>query len=418
MIVNKIERLSSGNVMLSHVDSLGRETPIKGFPSNAEAKILSATKILISGKGGRNGYQFSWGNVRTLVGLSGGITTLPTTPDEFYNLLFTDFFVSGSTSGFPGDCSTSTNQLAMLDKLQELINRPDYEILTKVGFDSALLEREKLGQITTSLFPGGGNTPPAPDISPINDTSFSWEVYNRSHWVLAPIDYNFSKTAMVTIYFKFENKGETIGLNRTAFFLQYQDATGAWMGSLSEFSGVSIQEKDFEIIQFTFDNSLIRATNFRVVIQEFGTNDDSIYPSNFQVDFLGLADKNASPITAYERYEDNMLISTEYRDVFGIVHTLGGFFIPDTSEKIGKTIQSYLIAIQEQLEQLNGSNLEKIKRSNDYGQTISYLDANDSSNRRPETIEHTSVGLGMTVTETFVYGGSSGDYYLIRKTLS
>lgn len=327
-------------------------------------------------------------------------------------------FGGGANGTFPTDYSNSDNQLQTLSKLQALIDKPDYEILSKVGFDSDLLQGEKLGQITTSLFPGGGSSSTPPVINPINDTSFSWEVYDRHHWVIAPIEYNFSKTANVSIYFKFENIGNSIELNRTAFFLQYQDNQGNWIGSLSQFSGISIQKDKFEIIQFAFDNTTLKATSFRVIIQEFGLNNDSVYPSNFKVDFLGLADKNQSPITAYERYEDNMLVSTEYRDVFNNLHTLKGFFIPDTSEKIGQTIQAYLIGIQEQLEQLNSSILDKINRANDRKKRITYFDENDPNNRRPQAITYSSTALNLTLTKTFTYGGNSGNYYLIEENWS
>lgn len=65
------------------------------------------------------------------------------------------------------------------------------------------------------------------------------------------------------------------------------------------------------------------------------------------------------------------------------------------------------------------SNLYTLQtEADDLVETYSYLDAGDSTNRRINTIVYSSVALGISVTETFAYGGGAGDYYVTSSTLS
>lgn len=62
-------------------------------------------------------------------------------------------------------------------------------------------------------------------------------------------------------------------------------------------------------------------------------------------------------------------------------------------------------------------NLSKIKESNDYVKTFTFLDAGLST-ERPDTIVHSSATLGISVTETFVWAGAAPAYYISTITLS
>ena len=65
------------------------------------------------------------------------------------------------------------------------------------------------------------------------------------------------------------------------------------------------------------------------------------------------------------------------------------------------------------------SNLNKLKsQADDLKETYSYLDPTDLVNRRISTIVYSSITLCITVTETFTYAGSVGDYYVTQSILS
>ena len=58
-----------------------------------------------------------------------------------------------------------------------------------------------------------------------------------------------------------------------------------------------------------------------------------------------------------------------------------------------------------------------INNANDLVKTYTYLDAG-TSDERVSTIVYSSVSLGLTATETFVYAGSAGAYRISTLTLS
>tara|TARA_B100000963_G_scaffold110861_1_gene96483 strand:- start:4179 stop:4607 length:429 start_codon:yes stop_codon:yes gene_type:complete len=58
-----------------------------------------------------------------------------------------------------------------------------------------------------------------------------------------------------------------------------------------------------------------------------------------------------------------------------------------------------------------------INNASDLVKTFTYLDAG-TADERVSTIEYSSVSLGLTATETFVYAGSAGAYRISTITLS
>jgi hypothetical protein len=82
-------------------------------------------------------------------------------------------------------------------------------------------------------------------------------------------------------------------------------------------------------------------------------------------------------------------------------------------------LKNKLNCIESKLCASTGSNLEKLQtQANDLVKTFTYLDAGDPVNRRVASIKYTSASLGMTITETFTYAGSAGDYYITQINLS
>jgi len=61
--------------------------------------------------------------------------------------------------------------------------------------------------------------------------------------------------------------------------------------------------------------------------------------------------------------------------------------------------------------------LSLIKEQSDYLQTFSYLDAG-AADERVSTIVHNSATLSQSITETFAYTGSAGNYRISTITLS
>lgn len=130
MLVNKIERLSSGNVLLSFVDNEGIETPIKAFFPDSGAKMMEGNLIKIARQNGSDFRTFAFNKVDILIGKS-GVLAKPTTKAAFYKLLFTEFFLpfgGGSEAtdvnitGNTTDFSNATLQQCIIDFLQGASN--------------------------------------------------------------------------------------------------------------------------------------------------------------------------------------------------------------------------------------------------------------------------------------------------------
>jgi len=90
-------------------------------------------------------------------------------------------------------------------------------------------------------------------------------------------------------------------------------------------------------------------------------------------------------------------------------------FVGTIDEFVNKLNDEYFINTVSQAK----SNYQKlISEADDLSKVFSYLDIADPTNRRVDTIVYSSVALGLSVTETFRYGGSAGDYYVTDITLS
>lgn len=103
------------------------------------------------------------------------------------------------------------------------------------------------------------------------------------------------------------------------------------------------------------------------------------------------------------------------------VHDLDGspiVWVGTMDDFVSKMNNEYLnnsVASKEGIE----SDLKKLKgKANDLVQTLSYFDAASQIDRRVSTIVYSSAALSLTATETFVYGGSPGGYYVTSITLS
>ena len=87
----------------------------------------------------------------------------------------------------------------------------------------------------------------------------------------------------------------------------------------------------------------------------------------------------------------------------------GGMYDEISKEELIKHIYEHL---------LKNNVIQRLKNeANDLVKTFTYLDAG-AADERVSTIVYSSVSLGLSVTETFVYAGSAGSYRVSTITLS
>jgi hypothetical protein len=317
--------------------------------------------------------------------------------------------------------ATEAKQDSIITELQNILNEPDHEITSCVGFDSGTLLPESLSNLDVDSLGIGGGTAPA--YSNVTASSFDVTLANANYAMSFDVDGNYGTVDFVNIFIKVEQAALNPGVEGLTFVLVNDGAPFPGTNLDSGATG-TFAPGESKIIHLSYDNRLNQFNNFD--IHFVAPWPGSGFPQAYNVSLLGTtfaAFNPADVITEYVKWEDNIEVSTEYKDFLGDPYTLSGFFIKDNNKATEERLSFYLSNIQSSNEVLvsntTKSDLERLKtEADDLVQTISYLDSGDSVNRRVDTIVYSSAALALTVTETFAYAGGAGDYYVTSITLS
>ncbi|WMX12392.1 hypothetical protein [Aureispira sp. CCB-E] len=300
-------------------------------------------------------------------------------------------------------------------KLQEIIDKPDFETVLTIGIDSDSLEGIVYDAVTSETYGVGGGTVPTIVQEEQTPNIVEWTSVSNSHRLVIPFNYAFQAENM-SLYFEFETLATNIDQNRYYFYFQKMDGgTPTTILSVSSDTfrlGRSNGNK--QIIELKYDNSVTNYQDFRVLVQPFASNVN--YPATYQLKALGVLPSNFSYHNLVKELltiENNIPVGATYLGIDNSPKNLTGVFLPTSNFPSENTLKETLTTICENLVK---SNYEKIVVANDYTQTTSYLDEGNATDRRIHTIVHASTLLGLTITETYVYGGVAGGYYLTSIT--
>lgn len=327
----------------------------------------------------------------------------------------TDFGGGGGAVNLEG-ISTAAHQLAMLTKLQEIVDKKDFESSFSVGIDSDILDVVNYGTVISSTFGNGGG--PTPTITQNDSTPniVQWQPVSISHQIIIPFEYNWQATE-ISLYFEFETLSMTMDSNRFLFYFQEVGTPSLVRSPISSrVFNLSNANGNKQIIELKFDNRTTAYTDLRVVIQPFLTN--TSYPADYKLTALGFLPSNFSYnslIREQTLLEDNQITGYNYFDLGNQAYNLEGQFLPTSNFPSDQTLKEVLTNI---LKQVTQTNYERIKAADDYRSIATYLDATVKADRRIETIVHSSASLGLSVTDTLTYAGSAGDYYFKEKIRS
>lgn len=310
--------------------------------------------------------------------------------------------------------------------LTEIRDKTDKEITKCVGFDSAKLLPENVSGFGSDSLGLGGGTPPAF----INTTSTSFDIQfaNFNYQAYFNLGGAFGQVEFVNIFLRVEQAPINPSSQFLRFYL-YETGTPAadylFNPALAAFQTSSFTVGETQIVQLSFDNRALNINNLSVVV--WG-NWPTPPPANrrYSVTMLGTTFLNYNPsdqITEYVKWEDNIQSGVEYRDYLNNPYTLEGFFIKDVNKATEERLSTYLSAIQATNEVIASNtakgDLKKLfDEADDLVETITWLDPGNPTDRRPDTIVYSSVVLALSVTKTFAYAGSAGDYYVTSITLS
>jgi len=239
--------------------------------------------------------------------------------------------------------STEAKQDVSIIKLQEIIDKVDFELIESLGIDTDILTTLILGTITSDSLGIGGGT--APVITTITSSSFSYLESNQNYAILIPIVSGYPTTGIVNIFLVYESIAPTPGTNGSVFTLSSVTAgVPSFLTSVISTpfgGGVNTQ-----IIQLSFDTTGLTYDSLRIHIQF--NNIISGFPANYRVTTLGTTPLNyalTDLITRVDRYENNLLTSTTYLDVLDLPYTLIGLFIRDSNKATEQKLSTILTDI-------------------------------------------------------------------------
>lgn len=193
----------------------------------------------------------------------------------------------------------------------------------------------------------------------------------------------------------------------------------------SSFAGIGIDTKEFPIADITGNPtptdvlatiSWLSTTYFTPTATAGSATEatlvsvlNAVVASDQDIEILLVRD--TVTLTVYQQitnYETGTPVVT-YKDVSGTP------FVPvNPMEYLDPSTVLNLILTELQKK----SNFKKItEEANDAIETYTFFDPG-TSDERPNTIVYSSVALGLTVTETYVWAGSSPNFYISTKTLS
>ncbi|WP_052596119.1 hypothetical protein [Aureispira sp. CCB-QB1] len=303
----------------------------------------------------------------------------------------------------------------IITKLQELIDKPDFESVLTIGIDSDSLEGIVYDTVTSETYGVGGGTVPTIVQEEETPNIVEWTSVSNSHRLIVPFNYGFQAENM-SLYFEFETLATNIDQNRYYFYFQKMDGgtPTTILTVSSDIFRLGRSNGSRQIIELKYDNSLTNYQDFRLLIQPFASNVN--YPATYRLKALGVLPSNFSYDNLVKELlsiENNIPTGTTYLDTDNNPKNLTGVFLPTSNFPSENSLKETLTTICENLVK---SDYEKIIVANDYTRTTTYLDEGDAGNRRIHTIVHSSTVLGLTVTETFAYAGSPGDYYVSSMT--
>ncbi len=319
-------------------------------------------------------------------------------------------------------CPTSTDTTAV-----------DHEILSCIGLDSDALEAAVFGAVTGSDSANNPLTIP----NTINGNTIRISLAPAFGFPSAEIELlnDFTGTGQVSILMTGEVIGSSPFIGSPTFELR-DFATDVLVASFTVPTNYSFGTR-IQNIQFDFDNSTTNYSKLKLVVPgQFEGRD-------FEFANVSVSGVSGSPETTLirkvEKYEDGLLVSTDYFDMAGNPVTLNGTFIKDSNYSIVLELASLPASIAKaiyncdktnkigMMQNFNGNGLNvlpvaagtlgRITHITDTGAGIlrASLVSDPNNNNFPEFNARHAMDLGIIDLSTIQFRATSGasDYTII-----
>jgi hypothetical protein len=247
---------------------------------------------------------------------------------ELQNLNLTDF-------------ATEAKQDDIITELQNVLNKPDYEVLQCFGRDSDSLSSWTMvptSQSTPQII-AGAFTPPLLGIVPTWD-SISYSGFNNAYALEIDIDVDFTAVDDINLLADFTYSA---GVAINDITVELVEATGnTVVASTTGLVGVPLGT--VETFNLIYDNSSTNYPTFKLrLIPNAAPGSYTLLSNNWNyITAVGVTDPAELIIRRVDKYEDNVLQSTEYFDYLDNPYTLVGTFLKDSSLESTSLINSIL----------------------------------------------------------------------------
>ena len=276
-------------------------------------------------------YIDAQGNAATPVGtvnFLNPVSVLTQLLAELQNLNLTDF-------------STQAKQDDIIAELQNILNEPDYEVLQCFGRDSDALSSWTMvpGSQSTTQIIAGSFTPPLLGIVPSWD-SIVYSGFNNAFYLEVDVDVDFSTLNTVNILADFTY---TSGVSINDITVELIESSGNTVVATST-GLVGVPLGTTETINLIYDNSVSNFSTFKIRLTPNAVSGSYTISSNNwnYITAAGITDPAELIIRRVDKYEDNVLQSTEYFDYQDVSYTLIGTFLKDSSLESTSLVNSIL----------------------------------------------------------------------------
>jgi len=247
---------------------------------------------------------------------------------ELQNLNLTDF-------------ATEAKQDDIITELQNILNEPDYEVLQCFGRDSDSLSSWTMvssSQNTPQII-AGAFTPPLVGVVPTWD-SISYSGSNNAYALEVTVDVDFSSIDDVNLLADFSYLG---GVAINDITLELVETTGNTVVATST-GLVGVPIGTVETFNLIYDNSSTNYSTFKLrLIPNASPGSYTLLSNNWNyITAVGVTDPAELIIRRVDKYEDNVLQSTEYFDYQDNPYTLIGTFLKDSSLESTSLVNSIL----------------------------------------------------------------------------
>ena len=254
------------------------------------------------------------------------------------------------------------------DIVTAINNQIDYEVIQCYGRDSASYAPWTMVPSSNTITQYvAGSYPPAVEAIVGTWDSYGLTIQDSVYYAEIIIDSDFTSVSAVEVLL--DTTFITGAGTLTSYTVELRETAGGTL--LDSQTGLnSASPAQLEAFVLTYDNSVTNYPELKLRLTPVVGAGGAFVPyetfvNNFQVLDAALGDPIEAIIQRVDKYENNILVSTEYFDYLGAPYTLSGTFMKDSSLQSTSLLKEGLNAIQ-----VNTADISKLVAHNTHSSFI------------------------------------------------